>query len=163
MQGRPFEVAWQDADDVTTLGERYRHEQDATHRMRWQALWQLRQGMRLSEVAAVVGVNYRTVQQWVAWYRVGGLAEVLGHRREGPGRASRLTDEQQRQVWEQAAQGTLRTAQDAVVWVREQFGVHYTHWGMYKVFRRLRVKKKVPRPLAEKADRAAQADWKKGG
>lgn len=160
MMGRPFQVDWR--EDEATLGGLYRKERDGQRRTRLQALWLLRQGKSLRETAAVVGVNYRTVQQWVAWYRSGGLAEAGAHRRTGPGRTGRLTLHQQKQLREQAAQGSFRTAQDAVVWVGEQFGVQYRRWGMYDLLHRLRIGKKVPRPLAEKADLAAQEAWKKG-
>jgi transposase len=34
-------------------------------------------GESLAEVAELVGMGYRTVQNWVVWYRHGGLKEVL--------------------------------------------------------------------------------------
>ena len=62
-----------------------------------------------------------------------------------------------------AAEGAFRTIHDAVRWVRETFGVEYTYWGMRSLFNRLKIKRKVPRPRAVKADPEAQAAWKKGG
>jgi len=50
--------------------------------MRLQALWLLRKGEYLYQVAAVVGCYPQTVQDWVAWYRKGGLEEVMKHREE---------------------------------------------------------------------------------
>ena len=47
--------------------------------------------------------------------------------------------------------------------MQEHFGVADTVSGMHQLLRRLRCKPKVPRPLAEKADLAAQEAWKKGG
>ncbi|HVE68193.1 MAG TPA: winged helix-turn-helix domain-containing protein, partial [Solirubrobacteraceae bacterium] len=46
-------------------------------------------------------------------------------------------------------------------WVAERWGVHYTEGGMYALLQRLRCAPKVPRPVHEKADTAAQARWKK--
>ncbi len=33
----------------------------------------------MKEVAQIVDVDYRTVQEWVAWYRQDGVDEVLRH------------------------------------------------------------------------------------
>ncbi len=46
-------------------------------RTRLQAFWHLRSGKKMQEVAELVGIAYRTLQYWVAWYRYRGLAEVL--------------------------------------------------------------------------------------
>src|SRR4029453_11976118 len=62
-----------------------------------------------------------------------------------------------------AGGGRFRPAAEVVRWVAEHFGVGYTVSGMHQLLRRLRCKPKVPRPLAEKADLAAQEAWKKGG
>jgi transposase len=57
--------------------------------------WPLRRGGRPGEAADLVGVHYKTVQQWVAWYRPGGLAEVRHHRNGGRlGAPSRLSPAQ---------------------------------------------------------------------
>jgi transposase len=159
--GRPLVVAW--AEDAATLGRLYRTEPDPQLRPRWQALWLLRQGRSVGAVAAVVGVNYRTVQDWLAWYRKGGLAEVRRHRRAGQGRAAYLTPEQQGQLVVESAAGRFFTAADAARWVAETFGVTYTPKGMHRLLRRLGCRKKVPRPMNPKTSAAAQAAWKKGG
>jgi transposase len=158
--GRPLVVAWQ--EDAATLGRLYRGEPDAQIRPRLQALWLLRQGRSMGEVAAVVGVNYRTVQDWLAWYRRGGLSEVRRHRRAGKGRAAYLSSEQQVQLVAQAAAGRFFTVADAVRWVVETFGITYTTKGMHRLLRRLGCRKKVPRPMNPKTSAEAQAAWKKG-
>jgi transposase len=82
--GRPCRIAWQ--EDAATLRQLYQQERDGPVRTRLHALWLLQEGHNLAETAQLVGVEYRTVQQWVAWYRAGGVAEVRGHRRAGKGR-----------------------------------------------------------------------------
>jgi transposase len=47
-------------------------------------------------------------------------------------------------------------------WVKETFGVQYQLKGMYSLLKRLKGKKKVPRPLATNTSLAAQAEWKRG-
>jgi transposase len=162
MLGRPFRIAWREDEGV--LAHAYRHERDAELRPRLHALWLLRRRGRLGAVAELLGVHYRTVQQWVSWYRQGGLAEVRRHRQGGrQGAPSRLSPAQRQALLDQAATGAFATALDAVGWVAQQFGVPYTAGGMHSLFRRLRLKRKVPRPLAGQASLAAQAAWKRGG
>ena len=158
--GRQWRCEWQHSKEE--LFHVYQQTRDAHLRTRLQALWQLRGGRTLEEVAALTGVAYRTVQTWVTWYRQGGLEEVTRHR-HGGGAPAKLTVEQTRALKAQADTGAFRTRWDAIQWVREQYGVIYTYGGMREVFRRLRLKKKVPRPQNPKASAAEQAAWKKGG
>jgi transposase len=105
------------------------------------------------------------VERWLAWYRSGGLAEVLrrvpGH--GAVGQRHRLTAEQQAGVLARCAQGQFRTFEEARAWVEAEYGVRYRPGGCYTSLRRLGVRPKVPRPVAEKADRAAQEAWQQGG
>jgi transposase len=156
-------IDWRPEDEAAALQARYRKEGRVDVRPRLHALWLLRGGRGVREVAALVGVHERTVQRWVGWYRAGGVAAVAGHRQAGKGQPSLLTADQQAQLWEQAATGAFRTAAEAQHWVAQQFDVHYRLGGMYAVLRRLRIHPKVPRPVNPKADQVAQATWKKGG
>lgn len=162
--GRPFVVAWQDADTEAALCAAYRAEHDPAMRQRLQALWLLRSGERLiREVAQVIGVDYRTVQRWVGWYREGGLPAVRAHRLGGPGQPPRLTSAQQEQLAHEVATGRFRTATAAGEWIATTFGVHYTAGGLYSLLARLQCAPKVPRPLHTHASPAAQENWQKGG
>src|SRR5438270_9004010 len=108
-RGRPFVVAWAEEDTEEALRAAYRDEQRADVRDRLHALWLLRSGeRRLGEVAAVLGVQYRTVQRWVGWYREGGLAAVRAHRMGGYGQAPRLTPEEHEHVASEVATGRFR-------------------------------------------------------
>jgi transposase len=162
-RGRPLVIGWRPEDDEGALKAAYRQERRPDLRPRLHALWLLRSGRGVREVAAVVGVHERTVQRWVGWYRQGGLTAVRAHRQAGRGQPSFLTADQQAQLWDQAATGAFRTAAEAQQWLRAQFGVTYTAGGMYSLLGRLRIHPKVPRPVNPKADQAAQAAWKKGG
>lgn len=161
VMGRPLKISWQ--DDETALFQKYRAEKQPDLKPRLHALWLLRQGHALVETARVLGVHYTSVQQWVAWYHQGGVAEVLVHRKMGQGQPPWLTPEQQAQLRNQVAQGQFRTARAAVQWVKETFGVEYKLKGMYSLLKRLKGKKKVPRPLATNTSQKAQEEWKKGG
>ena len=158
---RRVQVEWQ--EDAAELRELYLAEKDHQNRTRLQALWHLRQGRTLGEVADMVGKHSRTLQDWVAWYRVGGIAEVRRHRHGGHSSTEpRLTGTQQDELKALSEQGEIRTVWDGVHWAKEQ-GVTYTYWGMRHVYERLKLKKKVPRPRNPKASAQEQEAWKKGG
>jgi len=162
MRGRRLQIDWQ--EDEQTLYNLYKKEKDAQRRTRLHALWLLRKGHSLREAARIVGVHYRTLQDWVAWYRLGGLDEVLRRRHGGHGgRKSRLTPQEEARLKELAYQGEIRTIWDGVIWAKEMCGVPYTYWGMRWVFARLNLRKKVPRPIATQASVEAQEEWKRGG
>jgi len=159
---RQLQIDWQEEEQ--TLYQLYKQEKDSQNRTRLHALWLLRTGRPMKEVAAVVGVHYRTLQRWVAWYRQGGIAEVLNHRHGGHGGPQRrLNPQQEAELVAKAEAGEIRTIWDGVRWAQEAHGVEYTYWGMRWVFARLGLKKKVPRPKSPKASAAEQAAWKKGG
>ena len=124
----------------------------------------MRRGRTTTAVAEMVGKHPRTIQDWIAWYRQGGLEEVLRRRHGGHGgKAARLTAEQLGELKALVSAGQLHGIQDGVRWAQEQHGVPYTYWGMRSVFERLKLRKKVPRPRNPKASAEQQEAWKKGG
>ena len=160
--GRPLVIAWAPADDAARLKALYQAERRADVRPRLHALWLLRTGRRIREVAAVLGVHERNIQRWVGWYRTGGLGEVMAHRRQGKGQRPLLTADQQAQLRARAASGAFRTAAAARRWVQATFGVSDRAGGMYDLLGRLRIHPQVPRPRNPNADAAGQAAWQRG-
>jgi hypothetical protein len=63
--GRRLQIEWQASESERK--QRYQSEKHGERRARLQALWLLRQGQRVADVGAVLGVNYRPLQDWVAW------------------------------------------------------------------------------------------------
>lgn len=124
----------------------------------------MRCGKRLQEVVDIIGVCYRTLQYWVAWYRDGGLAAVL---RRIPGHGSqaiaKLTLIQERALAAQVALGVFRTVWEAIQWVQDRWGIVYTYSGLHACLQRLRCAPKVPRPQSVKADLQRQREWKEQG
>jgi transposase len=162
-RGRKLTVEWADGDDAASLHERYRRERRADVRPRLHALWLVRRGHTTRETAEVLGVDERTVQRWLGWYRAGGLTPLEERHAGSQGAPSLLTPEQKTELAEEVATGRFRTAAEIRRWVRERWGASYTEGGMYALLVRLRCAPKVPRPVHEKADHLAQARWKKGG
>jgi transposase len=160
---KPVTVAW--AETAEELERRYRVERSVERRKRLGALWRVRAGDRPAEAGRAVGVGGRTVERWLGWYRAGGLADVLrrvpGHGAKG--QPHRLTAEQRAGVLERCARGEFRTFQEARAWTEAAYGVVYRPGGFYTALRRLGVRPRVPRPVAEKADPAARAAWQQGG
>ena len=162
MAGRRLRVTWQPEDSEAALQQAYRSERDGAVRTRLHGLWLLRRGRPVGEVAATLGVHYRTVQRWVRWYEVGGLAAVRAHHQGGSGPQPRLTAVQQEQVAAEVATGRFRSAAEIGAWIQATFGVAYRPGGLAALLARLKCGPKVPRPLHAKADLDAQQGWKKG-
>ena len=163
MAGRRLVVAW--GHGAEELLGRYRAESDGRLVRRWQALWLLRQGRSMQEAAGTVGVTYRTIQEWVGWYRAGGLEEVARRHRGGLRRTivEPLSPAQERALVAHASTVGFATVKAAVVWAAAELGAELTDHQMARQFRRLGLRSKVPRPISDRADPAAQAAWKKGG
>lgn len=129
-RGRPFVVAWDEADTEKALRQVYRVERDVDVRQHLHALWLLRSGeRRMDEVAGLVGTTDRTVQRWVAWYRTGRLAAVRTHRMGGYGQTPRLTEEQLEHLAQEVATGRFRNALAIRAWATETFGGHVHRGG----------------------------------
>ncbi|MHB9134454.1 MAG: helix-turn-helix domain-containing protein [Armatimonadota bacterium] len=61
------DIAWHAEDTSDELEYRYHTEPISVLRPRWQALWLLRQGYTRKTVAHLVGINPRTLRDWIAW------------------------------------------------------------------------------------------------
>jgi transposase len=160
--GRRLQVEW--TESARELKHLYCQENHAQRRTRLQALWLLREGQKLGQVAAVIGVHYRTLQEWVAWYRQGGLPAVLGRVRghHARGKAPYLNAVQQRALVARVALGDFKTVGEVRQWVKDRWGIAYSYDGMHNLMQQHKLGPKVPRPQAQKASPAAQEAWKKG-
>ena len=116
MRGRKMNIQWE--HDEATLKELYMNEQDSHLRIRFQALWLLRQA------AEVLGVHLRTVQMWLCWYRQGGH-----------GRSPYVSPQQISMLCDRASREEFFAIHEAVDWVWRHLGVRYTYWGMRSLFR----------------------------
>jgi transposase len=160
---KPVAVAW--TETAEELEAQYRAERNVERRKRLGALWRVRAGDRVAEAGRLAGVGERAVYRWLGWYRAEGPVAVLrrvpGH--GAVGQPHRLAAEQRAGVLARCAAGEFRTYEEARAWVEATYGVAYRPGGLYTALRRLGVRPKVPRPVAEKADPAAREAWKQGG
>ncbi len=162
MIGRPFRVDWKPEDTPEALRAAYRTQQDPMLRTRLHALWLLRTGRRMGDVASVLGVHYRTLQKWVSWYRTGGVKEVLSHRMKGLGQPRFLSESQERELTEEVGSGRFRTGGEVREWIESEYGVSFRLGSVYSLLARLGCSPRVPRGLHVKADVRAQESWKRG-
>ena len=140
--GRKLEINWQHTEDE--LYDAYKAADDLDARSRYQAMWLLKRGKSLSDVAHDVAhetaVSYRTVQRWKTWYNAGGLDKLLenshGGRREVP---RRLTNAQRDRLVEEIETGRFMDFEEIKDWVMQTFGVEYTESGIRSMYYRLRM------------------------
>ncbi len=86
MAGKRVEIVWAAEDTPETLGNRYRRHEDGEVRTRLHALWLLRRGWGMPQVAEIVGVHYRTVGGWAGTGRAGlaKCAPIMGVAMDNP-------------------------------------------------------------------------------
>lgn len=116
------------------------------------------QAKTLTESSKLVGVSKRSGLRWWKQYKQQGLESLLV---VAPTGQSRLSGQQQQELIAEAARGEFSTIAEIATWVAQSFGISYTEVGMWKLVRRLKIKKKTPRPSHVKKDEEAVARFKK--
>ena len=116
------------------------------------------QAKTLSEASKLVGVSKRSGLRWWKQYKQKGLESLL---EVAPTRQPRLSSQQQQELTAEAAKGEFSTIAEILRWVEQSFGISYTEVGMWKLARRLKIKKKTPRPSHVKKDEGAVERFKK--
>ena len=160
---RILQVDWKESAEE--LKQKYRVETHPQRRERLFTLWHLRLGKQIREMSELIGRDERVIQRWVAWYRRGGLSEVL-RRVSGHGTVGSrpyLNGKQQKALVARIKIGDFRTVWDVIAWVEARWGVGYRYEGMRSVMKRNNCVLKVPRPQSEKANPQQQEDWQKRG
>jgi transposase len=162
QRGRPIKIEWHETEDE--LYESFAVEADIKKRQKLQLLWLVRAGNSIRESCRTAAVNERTGQRYLQWYRAGGVENVLNRQHGGDrgGQSGFLTQKQQEELKAEADAGKLTTVWEGIEWVKKKHEVKYSYEGMRGVFKRLRLRKKVPRKQHIKSDVQAQAAWKKG-
>jgi transposase len=163
MSGRKLTV--DEKHTAEKLYARDKHDRNRHIAKRLQALVLLRRGTPTRQVARIVGVSRMSIHKWLTWYRTGGLDELTRRTRGGnriPVRPLLTPDQQAQRIQHATTQG-FRTLREAAAWCREALGVELSERQVQRLFHRLGVRRKVPRPMAARADAALQAQWKKGG
>ena len=163
MSGRKLTV--DEKHTAEKLYARYKQERNTHIAKRLQALVLLRRGTPTRQVARIVGVSRMSIHKWRTGSCTGGLDELTRRTRGGnriPVRPLLTPDQQAQRIPHAATQG-FRTLREAAAWCRATLGVELSGRQMQRLFHRLGFRRKVPRPMAVRADAALQAQWKKGG
>ena len=159
-----MQLAERAAGDVEELGRRAGEERDALRRDRYRAVLLALDGEEALHIAAALGRSRRSVQDWVYSYRDGGMNAIQPRPR--PGRTPKLPREREGQLRQRLDAGprrqdgvcTLR-GKDVVRILEQEFGVKYSLGGAYDLLARLGYSCLSPRPLHEKSDPQAIADF----
>lgn len=152
--------------DVEELRRRAGEERDALRRDRYRAVLLALDGEEAADVARALGRARRSVQDWAYAYRDGGIEAIQPKPR--PGRAPKLPRDREAELKARLDAGprpdvdggvcTLR-GRDVVRILAAEFGVTYTLGGAYDLLARLGYSCLTPRPLHERSDPAAIADF----
>jgi len=115
----------------------------------------------IMHIAKQFSRSHTTIQDWINRYREGGVDKLLD-KRKGNGPPSRLTEEMQVALKEQLEKGKWRTAQQAWDWLSSNFDMgDLKPTVIYKYLGKCGGRLKVTRPSNPKADKEAQAKFKK--
>ena len=158
-------VVEREPGDVAELRGRVRAERDALQRDRYRAVLLALDGQEAPAIAEALGRARRSVQDWAYAYRDGGVDALRPRPR--PGRPTKLPREREAELKARLDAGprpedgvaALR-GRDVVAILEREFGVSYSLDGAYDLLERLGYSCLTPRPLHERADPAAVADFK---
>ena len=115
----------------------------------------------LAEAADALGYSWLQLQRWFAFYRQGGLQELLKSRVDERGRKELVTPEAFEELQEAMKRGQIATISQAHRFLSER-GIEYSHPdGVGQLLRRRKVKLKTGRPRHQRADLQEQEAFKK--
>jgi transposase len=159
-------VCERETGDVAELTRRAGFERDALRRDRYRAVLMAIRGVEATDVAKALGRARRSVQDWAYAYRDGGIDAIQPARRKG--REPKLPRRRESELMARLDGGprpadggvcTLR-GRDVVAILEREFGTTYSLGGAYDLLHRLGYSCLTPRPLHEKSDPAAVAEFK---
>lgn len=159
-------LSQRESEDLATQYRHARFHRDLDTCLQIQALLLVSRGNRESDVAEVVGVGRRTLQDWIHRYRANGIPGLAKGAFKGSN--SRLTDEQKTALSRIIVAGPLEAGLDTGIWttriivklVRDVFGVSYHPDHMGKILHGLRFSVQYPGKTLSKADKQAQQTWR---
>jgi transposase len=158
-------VSERESGDIAELDRRARSERNALQRDRLRAVLLALEGEEAVAIAKTLSRSRRSVQDWVYAYRDGGIDQLKPKPR--PGRPTKLPRDREAELMQRLDAGprvsdgvcTLR-GKDVVAILEREFGVKYSLDGAYDLLERLGYSCLTPRPLHEKSDPAAIANFK---
>lgn len=145
------------------LKGRYLRCDNHREKIRWHAMWLIKGGRRVSEVAEVVGRSQKQVCKWVRVYNKEGEEGMRD--KPIPGRPPFLKEGQFEQLDLLLSSPPKQKSRWTGKAIREQilksFKVEYSLDGIYYILHKKLYKLKSPRPYHYKQDKALQDVFKK--
>ena len=146
-----------------------RREKDRAAAARMRAIAGALEGMTRAGAARLAGMERQALRDAVVRYNAEGLSGLYSRR--GPGRRSRLDEEQRAALRRVVLDGPEVEATGLSAWTlpepcreaEERWGVSYHPSHMGKLMRRLGLSRRKARPSHPKADAAAREAFAKGG
>ena len=155
------QVITQDLDDLKEL-EKYHRYSHLFQRVRMLRLLKSEECSNLGEAARALGYSWRQCQRWFAFYRKGGIEELLKSRVHERGRQELVTPEALEDLKGAMKMGEIATIGHADEFLGERHGIEYAHPdGVGQLLRRHKIKSKTGRPRHEEADQGEQDAFKK--
>jgi transposase len=126
-------------------------------------LWLLKSGKVSSVVkcSILLGYDWNQLQRWWKTYKTSGLEGLL-EIHSPPGRPPRITGEAIKNLKDKMQQGKIATLAQARDYLKERWQIEYkTESGVWRMFKRAKIKKKTGRRKHPDADLDEQEDFKK--
>lgn len=139
-----------------------KHRKNASDRRIYRrlcALLWLDSGRTQEEVAELLGVTARTIRDWIALYRKGGLKRLCVVNNHG--RECDLNADQQEELRAKIRDGHFRSAKQVRRWIEEKFGQTYSLSGTQALLRRLGASFHKTSALMFRADPEKQKEFLK--
>lgn len=144
----------------------FQEEKSARMARRYQAMYLLRCGWKLSDVATAVGKSVGTVSRWASAYKCDGIAGL--HPKKIPGPKSRLSPQQLQELEADLQQSPRDLGYDFSNWdgkkvmfhIEQKFGVRFKVRRVQVLMRQLGFTLQRPRSRSEKTSKPAEARWK---
>jgi transposase len=114
---------------------------------------------QIKKVSEILGMSAKHGYQLWKKYQAEGLVKYLQLNYQP--KQSRMGAEAEQKLMARAEAGGFSSQLEAQAYIEQEFGIKYTQQGISHLFGRLQMKAKVVRPFNIKADRQAQAEYKK--
>lgn len=148
-------------EDCERLSHLIRKESDSINRDRLRFLLLLKSGTVKSQAAAGKEINLGERQSQNLWrkYKMGGLKGLMHQSKSGA--PCKLTDEQLSAMQERLKEDDIQFLDEASALIEKEYGQTYTRSGVFRLFQRLKIKKKTGRPVNIRQDQAGMDTFKK--
>lgn len=150
-----------ESDEELAERERQLRGKGTQGRVRMLRLLKAGRARSLPQCAALVGYSERQLTRWWAWYRRGGLGELLAEKPRR-GKTSRLHPEAYAGLEAEMRAGRVATLEDARRYLAERWGIAYGSVnGVWWQLRKRGARPKTGRRRHAKADPAAQEAFRR--